>query len=292
MDLHQNIDKYLKYMEFIQSASPLTLRAYRLDLDQTFKKEINSQKLRTNWSEDELMALVRKAFGRWASLSLSSRNRKGATLKSFFGWAYAEGLIAHDLSFQVIAPKVPKKIPHFLSVDEALVVLRTLQKEKPASRELLLFLIIYGGGLRISEACALKWSEVFLEQKILRIKGKGGKERIVALPDLTLTNLRRWRKDNFAQDFVFGEKGLNTRTAYEMIRQSGKDAGLLQPLNPHALRHSFATHLLSSGANLRTLQELLGHESLQATEKYTHLGVDQLARTLENFHPLGTSNKK
>ncbi|HWU44604.1 MAG TPA: tyrosine-type recombinase/integrase, partial [Bdellovibrio sp.] len=89
------------------------------------------------------------------------------------------------------------------------------------------------------------------------------------------------------EEFVFGEEALSQRRAYEMVRQSGVRAGLLKPLHPHALRHSFATHLLSSGANLRTLQELLGHESLQATEKYTHLGIDQLARTMEQLHPLG-----
>ncbi|MNT36365.1 Tyrosine recombinase XerD [compost metagenome] len=104
--------------------------------------------------------------------------------------------------------------------------------------------------------------------------------------------LQIWKKQNDDDGaFVFGNEALNPRTAYEIIRQSGLRAGLLQPLHPHALRHSFATHLLSSGANLRTLQELLGHESLQATEKYTHLGIDQLARTMENIHPLGSKLK-
>ena len=87
-------------------------------------------------------------------------------------------------------------------------------------------------------------------------------------------------------DYAFGEHELNTRTAYEMIRGLGKKVGLMNPLHPHALRHSFATHLLASGANLRTLQTLLGHDSLQATEKYTHLNVDQLARLIEQTHPL------
>lgn len=289
--LRENISKYMKYMEFVQAASPLTLKSYNIDIDQTFKNEICSHLEKQTWSEDELMTLVRQAFSRWAKLSLSSRNRKGATLKSFFSWAFAEGLLSKDLSFQVICPKVPKKIPHFLSVDEAVAVLRTLEADKNLEAELLLFLVIYGGGLRVSEACALQWSEVHFEQKILRLRGKGNKERVVALPAMTLSRLREWKKNHFAQDFVFGEQALNPRTAYEMIRQSGKKAGLIQPLNPHALRHSFATHLLSSGANLRTLQELLGHENLTATEKYTHLGVDQLARTLESFHPLGNTKK-
>jgi len=221
---------------------------------------------------------------------LASRNRKAATLKSFFSWAFDQELLDKDLSLQITCPKVPRKLPHFLSVDEALAVLATFEKEQIPLREKVLFLLLYGGGLRISEACLLRWREVFFEQRVLRVKGKGGKERVVALPELTLTVLRRFQKERFHEEHVFAQP-FNTRTAYEMVRQSGLRAGLLKPLHPHALRHSFATHLLSSGANLRTLQELLGHESLTATEKYTHLGMDQLARTMESFHPLGSKKQ-
>ncbi len=127
-----------------------------------------------------------------------------------------------------------------------------------------------------------------LRRKTLRVKGKGSKERVIALPSLSVDVLARWKKKKvLSMSLFFGEEPLNTRTAYDMVRKSGVRAGLLKPLHPHALRHSFATHLLSSGANLRTLQELLGHESLQATEKYTHLGIDHLARTMEKMHPLG-----
>lgn len=286
--LNENIDKYMKYMTFIRSASPLTIKHYTLDLQQAFELDKNSRSAKNSWTEAELLTSVRLAFNRWAQLSLASRNRKAATLKSFFSWAFDEELTGRDLSMQVTCPKVPKKIPHFLSVDEALAVLKTFdQKNEIPVREKVLFLLLYGGGLRISEACNLKWSSVHIEQKILRVMGKGSKERVIALPSLTMAVLLRWKKESAFDEYVFGEAPLNQRTAYEMVRQSGIRAGLLKPLHPHALRHSFATHLLSSGANLRTLQELLGHESLQATEKYTHLGIDQLARTMERLHPLG-----
>lgn len=286
--LAENIDKYLKFMVFIKDASPLTIKHYQIDLQQAFKYDKKSPLPLSPISEVELLATARNAFNDWATLALSSRNRKAATLKSFFSWAFAEGLTERDLSLQITCPKVPKKIPHFLSVDEALAVLNSFDSsEKIPLREKVLFLLLYGGGLRISEACHLRWSDVQLEQKILRVKGKGGKERVVALPILSADVLRQWKKDSSFNEFVFGEAPLNSRTAYELVRQSGVRAGLLKPLHPHALRHSFATHLLSSGANLRTLQELLGHESLQATEKYTHLGIDQLARTMEAVHPLG-----
>ncbi|XGC80149.1 tyrosine-type recombinase/integrase [Bdellovibrio bacteriovorus] len=283
--LSENIDKYLNFMTFIKSASPLTIKHYKLDLSQAFKDENNSQ-FKTSLNEVEVLAIARAAFNRWAHLSLASRNRKAATLKSFFSWAFDEGLTEKDLSLQITCPKVPKKLPHFLSVDEVLSVLKSFDEKTPP-REKILFLLLYGGGLRISEACSLQWKDVLLEQKVLRVKGKGSQERLIALPDMTVKALKTWKKEASFNDFVFGEAALNTRTAYEMVRQSGLRAGLLKPLHPHALRHSFATHLLSSGANLRTLQELLGHKSLQATEKYTHLGIDQLARTMEGLHPLG-----
>ncbi|WP_373998109.1 tyrosine-type recombinase/integrase [Bdellovibrio bacteriovorus] len=283
-NLAENIDKYLKFMTFVKSASPLTIKHYSLDLKQAFNYENSSASL----SEAELLATARGAFNQWAHLSLASRNRKAATLKSFFSWAFDESLTERDLSLQITCPKVPKKLPHFLSVDEALAVFKSFDADKEISlKEKVLFLLLYGGGLRVSEACNLKWSEVFMSQKILRVTGKGSKERVIALPTLTVQVLHAWKKESGFNEFVFGEEPLNPRTAYDMVKLSGQRAGLLKPLHPHALRHSFATHLLSSGANLRTLQELLGHESLQATEKYTHLGIDQLARTLENLHPLG-----
>lgn len=285
-----NITKYLNFMVFVKSASPLTIKHYTLDLNQAFKYDNKSHNIRTFWTEEELLQTAREAFNGWAHLSLASRNRKAATLKSFFSWAFAEGLIERDLSLQITCPRVPRKIPHFISVDEALAVLNSFNTNEIPLREKVLFLLLYGGGLRVSEACNLKWSQVQISQRALRVLGKGGKERIIILPSLTVEILAQWQKESSFAEYVLGDGPLNPRTAYEMVRQSGRRAGLLQPLHPHALRHSFATHLLTSGANLRTLQELLGHESLSATEKYTHLGIDHLARTMEALHPLGKKN--
>lgn len=289
--LRENITKYMKYMEFIRSASPLTLRHYGLDLRQAFS-DASGTEFPISLPESEILGRSRAAFnGPWAKLSLASRNRKAATLKSFLGWAFQEGLIEKDLATQVICPKVPKRIPHFLSVDEVIAVLKTFKRKNLEElQEEVLFLLLYGGGLRVSEACNLKWSSVELNRRVLHVRGKGEKERIVVLPHLSQQALEVLRHQS-TDEFVFGARAMNTRKAYEIIRQRGKKADLIQNLHPHALRHSFATHLLSSGANLRTLQEMLGHESLQATEKYTHLGIDQLARTMESMHPLGKGRK-
>ncbi|MBS1972128.1 MAG: tyrosine-type recombinase/integrase [Bdellovibrionales bacterium] len=293
LNLSDCISKYLKYMNFVKSSSPLTLKAYRKDLEQAFGSEDKAGSS-PNPSETELLNLAREALNGWAGLSLASRNRKTATLKSFFGWAYQEQLTERDLATQIHCPKVPKKLPHFLSVDEALAVLHSYDSEPETPHKLqdrAMFLVLYGGGLRVSEACGLKWSDVHFSTRSLRLKGKGGKERLVILPSMAMDVLQKLRKEGEG-DYVFGMEPLSPRVAYEWVRQRGAKAQLMKPLHPHALRHSFATHLLSSGANLRTLQELLGHESLQATEKYTHLGVDQLARTLETHHPLSAVPSK
>jgi integrase/recombinase XerC/integrase/recombinase XerD len=290
LNLQEEVSKYLKYMKNVESCSDLTEKAYLLDLGQAFP-ELESREKFAGWSEEELLSRARRALTRWGTLSPASRNRKSATLKSFFGYLYQEGRIQRDLAGLIPSPKVPKKLPHFLSVDEALALLQSFDRdvgdEAQSLREKLLFLLLYGGGLRVSEACELRWGDVDFYSHVLRITGKGDKERLVAVPK-TLIPLLKKSKQKTKGEFVWGHRPLNPRVAYDWIRKRGTRAGLLRPVHPHALRHSFATHLLASGANLRTLQELLGHESLQATEKYTHLGVDELARTLEKHHPMGS----
>jgi site-specific recombinase XerD len=287
-NLNESIANYLKYMDFVKTSSGLTLKAYKLDLEQAFGPDSTPEN-QEPLNETRLLIRAREALSRWARLSLSSRNRKAATLKSFFGWVYQEELTERDLALQVICPKVPKKLPHFLSVDETLAVLRSYEVENEESVAVLkdktLFMVLYGGGLRVSEACQLRWKDIQFSQRSLKLIGKGHKERLVVLPGMPIKVLKRLQEVSNGE-YVFGEVPLNPRVAYDWVRNRGAKALLMKPLHPHALRHSFATHLLSSGANLRTLQEMLGHESLQATEKYTHLGVDQLARTMEAHHPL------
>ena len=294
------VSKYLKYKENIESCSSETRRAYNLDLKQAFlQKNTNIFDLKTSVEQaSDLWNLARPALSRWGNLSLASRNRKIATLKSFFNWLFNERLTTKNYAEQLICPKVPKKIPHFLSLDEVLAVLHfytqeqnhevdsTFKNKTELLRSKTLFLLLYGGGLRISEACNMQWKHIHFDERKILVKGKGNKERFCVVPEYTMTTLKKLKTDNEKTDFVFGNQPLHSRVGYEIIRSIGKKVGLMNPLHPHALRHSFATHLLASGANLRTLQTLLGHDSLQATEKYTHLNVDHLARLIEQTHPL------
>ena len=303
--LHVYVLKYLNSIENVESYSTHTVRSYRVDLGQAFGiltspdpellKKPPPKKL--GLSEEALLSACRSAMTGWSALAPASRNRKAATLKSFLNWLFEQRLIERDLALHVHGPKVPHRLPHHLSVDEAMALLKSLESQVSAAgtaadraRALMdqaLILLLYGGGLRVSEACSLTWKNVDFSSRVLRILGKGGKERLVALPERVFDALALLPRDGA---FVFGEEALSTRKAYEHVRSQGARAGLLQALHPHALRHSFATHLLTSGANLRTLQELLGHTSLQATQRYTHIGIDQLANTLEKFHPHGNDH--
>jgi site-specific recombinase XerD len=299
---------YLYFMQFIKTVSPDTIRAYQSDLAQAFHfdGEFFSSAVAagtrltgriSRLDDTRLLVLCRDALTRWSKLAPASRNRKTACLKSFLNWLHDENVIERDLAVHLHAPRAPVRLPHHLSVDEALSLLDSIRRDEEEAgdekarlqcvRDLALILLLYGGGLRVSEASALQWSQVERNGKVLRILGKGSKERMIALPPLATSALLRMKRTSGHEDFVFGGTGLSTRAAYEIVRSRGARCGLLKPLHPHALRHSYATHLLSSGANLRTLQELLGHSSLQATQRYTHLGLDQLANTLEAFHPLG-----
>lgn len=315
-ELSKEIAKYLKTQFLVNNASKNTIFSYLTDLNQLlalnsgekiticslsetisfkinkispFKPGSKSYIITTNDFRDNVLMgeLISQALHFWGELSPSSRNRKTACLKSFFKWLFKEKQTLKDFSDQVHCPKVPRKIPNFLTVDEIISLFNCLEQseyEKKLHRDRALIYLLYCGGLRVSEACEVKWKDVDFDKHTLLIKGKGGKFRIVTPAKVAfkiLTNL------NKTGAYIFGEKPLNTRTAYSIVRSWGHRAGILRPISPHALRHSFATHLLSSGANLRALQELLGHSSLTATEKYTHITTDELQNTLNNFHPLG-----
>ncbi len=271
---------YLKYLENVKSASEHTLRAYKNDLytlvQHSHNLSLNSHNLQ-KWNKKTILS--------WAYLSSASRNRKIACLKGFFQWLFEEKMIEDNISLSLSCPKVTQRLPSYLSLDEITSLLQVFKKKKDKP-DLLLILLLYGGGLRVSEACALKWMDIQWNEKVIRVLGKGQKERLIVLPQKVWTLLKELKlkgKDQTNQK-VFS---FTTRTAYEKVRTWGKKACLLKPLHPHALRHSFATHLLSDGVNLRTLQALLGHSSLTATQKYTHLNLRQLAQTLEKKHPLG-----
>ncbi len=317
LKIRQFICKYLKYLEFQRSCSPHTLKSYCMDLRQFLAffsspclsfLSTEAQNCFLDLSHDELAVpaggvlrsdrglflakleqSVHKSARKWAQLAPASQNRKMACVRAFLKWLFEEGLIKQDLHSRIKLVSVPRKLPHYLSVDEALCLVQTVKQavsgqsaHQDNRRDLLLILMLYGGGLRVSEACGLKWRQV--EDRFLRIRGKGGRERLCVLPEMALKEFQFQR--GLCPSLNGLVLGLSVRKAYDRVRYWGQKAGLNKPISPHVLRHSFATHLLSSGSDLRSLQELLGHSSLSATEKYTHLNITHLARMLEKSHPI------
>lgn len=298
--------KYLKYLSLQRPASDLTIKSYAIDLGQ-FLTPIGVQKIlytsstpvpsfqvianktqgsETPWNEATVLDLIHKAQGEWAPLKPSSRNRKWAAVRGFLRWIFEQQLLNSPLDSHIHAAKIPLRLAHFLSVDEAIALVKSVKD--PTVRALVM--LLYGGGLRVSEACGLKWRDLIESSRSIRVKGKGGKERIVSIPVSSWSAIMQLPK---AGDYILNvDQPLNPRKAYEFVKQAGIQAGLMRPLHPHALRHSFATHLLTSGADLRVLQELLGHSSLAATQKYTHLSIGHLAQSLEKHHPLSASKLK
>lgn len=309
LSIPEHLCKYLEISDFKKNLSPHSLRAYAFDLLQVFqlsdKCTFYGPKLdgSENYSWTPIGSPLLQGDGAywrsvllekpksWKGLSARSRNRKLSSLSGFLHWLKAEGAI--DLTDVLHhKQKTPTTIPHFISVDECLAILSHLRsaKDTPTARQqLILFYFLYGCGLRVSEACAIRWSDISLTQRTVKVMGKGARERLAVIPD----GVCQWLAvhKNSAEVFIWGDRALPTRTAYERIRQLGRAAGLLKDLHPHALRHSYATHLLTSGSDLRVLQQLLGHQSLAATELYTHLDIDHLARSMELYHPLSKTKK-
>jgi site-specific recombinase XerD len=306
-NITEYILKFIEKLDFKDKSSKHTIIAYANDLYQVFHNRLpgplvgpaingleNYQFLHVeektyieSQSWEEWVELTRTFLQNLRGVESSTKARKVAALRKFFSYLKEEAVMDHMPSL-LAAPKVSQKIPHFISVDEALSILNVFSKHALSEKEMhskVLFLLLYGTGLRVSEACSLRWESVHILKRELRIHGKGDKTRIISMPVLVQANLASLRK-NQNKEYIWGDKPLNTRTAYNYIATLGRAANLDHAIHPHALRHSYATHLMNDGADLRIIQEMLGHASLASTEKYTHVSMDQLSRTMENFHPL------
>jgi len=304
------ICKYLEFIDFSKNLSSHSIRAYALDLLQLFqlsnKCSLHGPKLDKaeayTWkflikplkpvTYKGLRDLLKNSLQNWPHLDPKSRKRKISSLRSFLNWLKTD----QQVDLQIILPVDrghQRKLPHYVSVDECMSVVCHLMSLESSEKlvhhqQRLLFYLLYGCGLRVSEACQIRWQDIKLPQRTIRILGKGNKERMAILPHPVAQQLEQ---ENNRSTFIWGPKPLPTRTAYDRIQRLGQSVGLMQPLHPHALRHSFATHLMNGGTDLRVLQQLLGHQSLSATELYTHLDIDQLAVSMERFHPLSAQAK-
>ena len=281
-------DKFLKYLEIERAASSHTLRAYRKDLEDFFR----FVKVRP---EDVELADVRGFIAEQirSGLNKTTVSRKLASIRSFFKFLYREGYKRSNPAKLVPNPKVPKLLPRFLSVDDAFSLVERPEGEGfMSARDRAILEVLYSSGLRVSELSGLNVDDMNTREGLLKVKGKGRRERIVPIGSKAIDAIKSYTVERIflkSKDraLFLNRAGarLTDRGVRRIVVKYARMMGIKGQIGPHSLRHTFATHLLQSGADLRVIQELLGHSSLSTTQKYTHLDVTHLMDVYDKAHP-------
>ena len=282
------------YLLHTRRCSPHTARAYLADLRAV---HIHAQKQGlsdpTTWHTDvirqQLAQVVAQHGGRASAATLA---RKQSAMRTFFHWVkrHTDHALPADPTALLQAPKLPHRLPRGLEVDAVMKLLEPPKRVNlTQSRDQAAMLLLYGMGLRASEACGLQDEDVDLAQRRARVVGKGNAMREVIIPAGCVPALAAYRHVRLPQfpSFLSGRNGaLSVRTLARIVERAAL-RGLGRHVTPHQLRHSFATHLLSDGANLREIQALLGHRNLTTTQRYTHVSIERLCQVYDASHPRG-----
>ncbi|MFN7959802.1 MAG: tyrosine recombinase XerC [Thermoanaerobaculia bacterium] len=302
MKLGALVVRFLEHLGEERGYSPETLRAYGGDLEklELFLEDFLG-KPRADLSASDLDPLALRSFLAGltrAQLAARSRSRTLSAVKSLCRFACREGVLAANPAAGVRSPKLPKTLPRHLRPGETEELLEAAPGEESLSRRDRAFLeLLYASGLRVSELVGLDWGSVDLAARVLRVVGKGGKERMVPFGRPAAEALRAWLADweeirgarlAEADEPVFlNARGgrLTDRSVRRLLDRYARQAGLAGGVHPHTLRHTFATHLLEGGADLRAIQELLGHSSLATTQRYTHVEIERLLAVYRDAHP-------
>ena len=298
--LQSDIDAFLIYLKVERGASVHTVKAYKSDLSglclYLAEQAQASGSESLQWGDVDIWSLRSYLAARYDELSRASLSRNLSTFKSFFRFMVRRGRVESDPTVLLEHPKLPKKQPKFLSVDETFHLMRTPDPSSHLGcRDLAILELFYSSGLRASELVGLSLSDLDLDGALVRVLGKGKKERLVPVGSVALAIIKRYlehRGVSFGpspdpQAVFLNHRGgrLSDRSVRRLVKAYARAAGLLKDISPHALRHSFATHLLGGGADLRSIQELLGHSSLSTTQRYTHVTPDHLMAVYDRSHP-------
>jgi integrase/recombinase XerC len=282
------IEKFIRYLEVEKAASAHTLRAYRKDLEDFFEYV----KIKP---EDVDVISVRGFIAEQikGGLKKATVSRRLASIRSFFKFFYREGYIKSNPAKLVPNPKVPKLLPRFLSVDDAFSLV-----EKPEgisfipARDRAILELLYSSGLRVSELSGLNVDDLDIREGLIKVRGKGRKERIVPVGSKAINAIKSYMVERILlkkkeRALFINKRGtrLTDRGVRRIVIKHARALGINGQISPHTLRHTFATHLLQGGADLRVIQELLGHSSLSTTQKYTHLDVTHLIDVYDKAHP-------
>ncbi len=302
--MHAAAESFLRYLRIERNASPLTLKSYSEDLVGLL--DYLSDHLGQIPAPDQITNGMLRGYVAYLHECQYARTtvaRRLASLRSFFRFCCRENLTDSNPAKALRTPRIGRKLPHFLSSEQ----LGRLLEAPPANevsglRDRAILETLYSAGLRVAELVGLDMDDWDRDADVLRVLGKGRKERLAPVGSYAVRALRRWidvrRPDTNAATAVqsalflnrFGRR-LTTRSVGRMLKKYLKITGLDRLTTPHTLRHSFATHLLDGGADLRSVQELLGHKSLTTTQIYTHVSTKRLRETYEAAHPHAAANQ-
>ena len=291
MDLtHKIISDYSFYLKIERAMSPNTVEAYTSDVESfLYSSGLEPSQVTSGDILDYLASCE--------SLSKRSQSRLLSSLRSFFDWLVLEGDRKDNPCDAVDSPKLGRYLPEVLSVEEVSAIMDSVDVSTwNGTRDRAILEVLYGCGLRVSEAAGLKISELFLDEGFVRVVGKGDKERIVPIGEMAVAALRNYlaaRPEPASRQYddilflnKFG-KGISRVSLFNMVKKQAMASGIAKEISPHTFRHSFATHLIENGADLRVVQEMLGHESILTTEIYTHIDSSTWQRAVLEHHPRG-----
>jgi integrase/recombinase XerC len=289
------VPAFLQYLAAERGASPHTLRSYAADLAE-LGRFLHAAKMGGLAAADARTLRAYLAWLHGRGLAKSSIARKLATARSCFRFLARRGYIAANPARQVASPRLPRRLPSFLPKDESKELLDAPVEDSAAGRrDRALLELLYASGLRVAECCGLDVEDLDRRHGTVRVLGKGGKERVVPVGDAALDALDAYLSAAGGRDRRGAGSGplfqnprggrLTTRSVRSIVRRRARAAGIARRVTPHTLRHTFATHLLGEGADLRLIQELLGHSRLSTTQRYTHVSPEHLMKVYDAAHP-------
>ena len=300
--MKQLIHSFIEYIKAEKGYSGHTIRNYESDLMQFSKFVLMKDGVKKDDTDIHLIdyTLIRSYLGELFNTSKRTTiARKLSTLKSFFRYLELRGITRLNPAVDITTPKQEKRIPAYLPIDDMFALLEQPDKEKELGlRDLAILELLYSSGLRVSELVTLDIEKLDLTSRLVRVAGKGGKERIlpvgrkatIAIKEY-LANTEKARK-KAGHSITHGPLFLNyrggrlsVRSVDRLVKRYSRQCGIASEISPHSIRHTFATHLLDGGADLRSIQELLGHVNLSTTQKYTHVSIDKLMEVYDKSHP-------
>ena len=300
MNWRQAVSDFQIYLQIERGLSENSIENYTLDI-QAFQKFLEIEKINISPLECEEEILKQFIYETAKALSPYTQARRIAGLRSFFDYLIFEKYITSNPTDLIETPKLGRKLPDVLSIEEIELLIDHLDLQHPQGhRNRAILETLYGSGLRVSELIKLNLSNLFFKESLIRVTGKGNKQRLVPMGiiakkylNIYIEEVRTNQKiQTEFKDVLFlnrNGKGLTRQMIFTLIRTLAIKAGIKKKIGPHTFRHSFATHLLENEADLRSIQILMGHESITTTEMYTHLDTHHLRSVIEKYHPRNKS---